>query len=208
MCSGCSFVEKNLFLKPLDKSGDWKMIKYRNYTENVFWANKDFAWGNHQYYSCDSTSSIVIYFSRGFKSLFSGPPLIPILPVFPVTHNTHDFNVRVIIKTRTFKDAENLSNHFHFYFNDPLNFISPTSKRIIEKNDIIVRKNYSHLCNESITNESYSINFYFKLEPYKLKKVTIKFDEEFNKQLNSNYKTLNLLGKSRLHYWPFYISTS
>jgi hypothetical protein len=207
VCSGCSAVEKNLFLKPADKSEDWKMTKYKSYAKNIFWSEQDYDWSNHQYYSCDSTTSIVMYFSSSYKSLFIGPPIAPIFPIFPFIH-IRGFDVRVIIKAGDFKGIENLSKQFHFYFNDSLNYTLPSSAHIITKSETKGTKNDIRLCNESLTNEYFSINLHFNLEPYKLKKVSIKFADEFNKQLNSKYKTLNLLAKRRLYYWVLLLEVS
>jgi hypothetical protein len=200
ICSGCSAVQKTLFLKPIDKSENWDVIKYKSYSRNFFWEIPvDNSWSDHLYYSCDTTSSIVLYFSPAAKCIFIGPPIVPIFPMFLFFH-IRTLDVRVLIKTGDFKEIENLSKQFHFYFNDSLNFTEPASMRIMTKYASKGTKNDVHLCSEALTSEYFSIILHFNLEPYKLKNVSIKFDDEFNKQLKSNYKTLSLSKKSRLHY--------
>jgi len=204
--SSCSAIDKNLVLKSTTSDG-WKKQKYKKFAKKGFWQDEDSHWSRYLFYSCDSTSSITLYSHSVERRLFIGPPIVPIFPVFFlgfgdfVGSSTQSFDLRIVIKSSALSKANDLPNQIRFYFNDSTNFTIPSSIRTNAKSSTI-----NKYCDEPANGEYLTIVFHFILEPYKLKKLSIKFSDELNKSLNANFKTLNLIKKTKLHYWTLILN--
>ena len=198
--TGCSVIEKNLYFKPSDNNASWIVKRNKEYRT---YYGKD----THYYYSCESSSSVRISFQNAYKSVLLGPPVLSILPI-PFWKN-HTFQISVSIKTSNNTDIVSLSRHLHFYFNDSLNTSVPF--------DVVLdnaQKEWNRDFNKSIcdtlskTSKFLWILLRFNINPNSVRNITMNFDDEFNKQLNSNYKPLSVLRKNRLHYCAFFFPAS
>src|ERR1035437_7436060 len=88
--TGCSCMEKCIYLKPLEKNNNWIIQRNENYKGSYDYVT-------HYYYSCDSLSSISISFANRVRPVMVGPPLIPIFPMFGF--KTVQFLISISIKT-------------------------------------------------------------------------------------------------------------
>lgn len=210
LCAGCSVIDKSLFLKAIDKNNGWQMVKNKHYTHNFPFKIPWDPWCSHQYYSCDSNSSLALYFSNlyyqneGREFVSIGPPFFPIFPLSIIDRFSENsiFKVQIMVNTFNYDEIDSLISHITFVFNDTLCLLPYDTK--ITKNT----KNSDNLydgivCNKSHTNIFYSVSLKFKKSSFSLEKLSIDFGKEFNRQINSNYKKISLVRKNRYSYSPF-----
>ncbi len=168
-----------------------------------FWGrDEDYLWSKYLYSSCDSNSSVVAYFHSGLKELSVGPPLVPFVIAPPWVNIKSAFEIRVVVTANNITDADSLARQVHFYFNDSLNATKPTSVKCVVKKVGKTSRNSLNLCHELVTDDRLTIGLRFNINPYDLKKVSVLFDDSFNKIMHSDHKNLIMLKRTRLHYWP------
>jgi hypothetical protein len=212
LCVGCSVIDKSLFLKSRDKNNGWRMIKNKNYIHNFPFKTPWDSWSSYQYYSFDSISSLALFFSNiyykntGREFVSTGPPFIPIFPLSIIDRFSENptFTVQIKVSTFNYDEIDSLLLHINFIFNDTLR-LSPYDTKIVRNAKYIDNLYDGIVCNKSHTNIYYSVSLKFKKASFKLNKLSIFFDKEFNHQLNSNYKNLDLIKKNRYSYSPFNI---
>lgn len=115
------------------------MIKNKNYLHYFPLKTPWQDWSTHQFYSCDSTSSISINFSNNPNYVLIGPPFIPIFPAIPIFDyarykkelNALNLTIRINIQTLDKEEIDSLINHIHFYFNESLNQL-PSNIKVIK----------------------------------------------------------------------------
>ena len=214
---GCSILEKNLYLKPVENNESWTMVHDKNYQN--YYVTEDAGISPQYYYACDSISSLQLVFDTKLRPLLVGPPLIPVLPVFPgilfqpsLFQKIQD-NFLFELRMKTFNDTEAvlLTEHVHFYFNESLVESYPTFyfREVQTKEtqwDSWLWK--SNCGDKSKTNNMIRVVGYFKgINPKSIRTIYVKFDNEFNSELHANYKSLKLARKNRLHYFLFILPT-
>jgi len=111
--TGCSSIEKCIYLKPIEKNNNWIVQRNKHYRGSY-----DFV--THYYYSCDSLSSIRVSFTNRVRPILIGPPIIPIFPMF--SFKTETFQISISIKTYNDTDLVALSKGIHIKINDSLSF--------------------------------------------------------------------------------------
>jgi hypothetical protein len=210
LSAGCSVIDKSLFLKAIDKNNGWKMVKNKNYTHNFPFKIPWDPWCSHQYYSCDSNSSLALYFSNlyyqneGREFVSIGPPLFPIFPLSIIDRFSEKsiFTVQIMVNTFNYDEIDSLISHITFVFNDTLCLL-PYDIKISRNTKISDNLNGGIVCNKSHTNIFYSVSLKFKKSSFSLKKLSIDFDKVFNRQINSNYKKISFVRRNRYSYSPF-----
>lgn len=197
--TGCSCLEKCIYLTPIEKDNNWIIQRNADYKGSYDYVT-------HYYYSCDSLSSIRISFTNRVRPIMVGPPLIPIFPMFGF--KTVTFLISISIKTYNDTDLLTLSKYIHIKINDSLSFfpyhiiLDNTQKKWKEES-------YKSICdNQSKTNNYSRILYRYKGNPDIINNITISFDQAFNKRLRSNYKSLDLKRRNRLHYSAFFVPMS
>ena len=210
LCAGCSVIDKSLFLKAIDKNNGWQMVKNKHYTHNFPFKIPWDPWCSHQYYSCDSNSSLALYFSNlyyqneGREFVSIGPPFFPIFPLSIIDRFSENsiFKVQIMVNTFNYDEIDSLISHITFVFNDTLRLLPYDTKitRSTKNKDNLYN---GIVCNKSRTNIFFSVFLKFKKSSFSLKKLSIDFDEEFNHQINSNYKKISLVRRNRYSYSPF-----
>lgn len=199
---GCSVLKKSFYLKQINKNNSWKIVKNKN--SYSFWKTNKQYWSSRHYYSCDSISILYLDFSDIFfkrnPALSFGPPFVPIIPnfIFYKPLKDLDFDIQLNIYTDNIDNINSLTKHINFFFNDSLELF-PMETKLKENNDI---KDDYDVCDKSLVNKAYTLKFTFKHKSFKLKKIEIKFDNEFNTQLHADYKSIVLKKKIKLNYYP------
>ena len=212
LCVGCSVIDKSSFLKATDKNTGWQKVKNRNYTRNFPFKIPWDPWSSYQYNSCDSSSSLFLYFSNlyykneGREFVSTGPPFIPIFPLSIIDRFSENsiFTVQIKINTFNYDEIDSLLQHINFIFNDTLRLF-PYNTKIIKNTENIDNLYNGIVCNKSRTNIYYSVSLKFKKSTFNLKKLSVDFDTEFNHRINSNYKNITFIKKNRYSYCPFLI---
>jgi len=197
--TGCSTIVKCAYLKPLDKDNNW-IIQRNNKKPSGY-----LPFSTHYYHSCDSISSIRIEFTNLIQSLTFGPPLIPVIPLFFLKGG--NYQISISIKTKNDTDVVAISKYIHIIFNDSLT-IEPYDAILDNSQREWGEEFHKSICdNQSITNKLLWILYRYEIDPNKVKKITVCFDKELNRKLNSNFKDLRLKRKNRLRYYGFLFPT-
>lgn len=211
LISGCSGIEKSLFMKSIDEKGNWEFEKSKKNHNFIGFKTSIYHFNKYQYYSCDSNSFVSVSFSNKPNLIFWGPPLIPIFPMaitpyyWKIYRDKSDFTIQINIETNDSIVIDSLLNHIRFFVNDSINSTILLNTKTI-KNDLKKGSQLKHLlCNNGNLSASYSAFFKFKKKPDKFKKLKISFDDEFNKKLSSNYQTLILKKRYKIYYRFLYI---
>ena len=194
-------------MKATDHPDGWKKLKNKNYTGNFPFSIPWDPWSCYQYYSCDSSSSLVLYFSNSYYSgtarefVSIGPPFFPLFPlsVFDRIPESSVFTVKMRIGTVKFPDIDSLVHHIHFVFNDTLQIL-PSDIRITKGGNI---SNLTQATGCYIAESLYyTVLLKFKKSSSEFRKMSVVFDTEFNLLLNSDHRNIKFIRKVRYSYSP------
>lgn len=197
--TGCSSVEKCIYLRPLKKNNNWiveRNKQYRGYYD----------YETHYYFSRDSLSTIRVSFTNRVRPILIGPPVIPIFPMF--SHKTETFEISIYIRTFNDTDLVSLSKYIQIEINDELSFLPCDTILTTSPNKHNEESGNSISDKQLKTNKSVRIRFRYKIKPNEINNLTVSFDQGFNKKLKSNFKDLNLQRKNRLHYNALFFPNS
>lgn len=211
-CTGCSVIEKHVHLKPDKSTKGWQQSKNKNYRFKFSWKTIHYPWSRQVYHSCDSTSSVGIYFLQCPKVVAIGPPLLPIVPRLRKKevngYAYEELEVRLVIHTQVSLSIDTLLKGISFFFDDSATPTLPNELTIYDDRPPKYTKKNGYFCAQSNTNNTYIADLKFKIKPYELQHVEIAFDSTFNALINGEYTNLELNKKVRgryypIGYWPF-----
>lgn len=205
--TACSVVENAFYVKNTKRNSGWireRDAKYQAYYRSFH---------TNSYQQNNNTDTIIINVTSSPRALFIGPPLIPIFPVFYIKGFNDGVYSDIHITSSKNLDIEQVLQHIRFTFNDTVRYTP--EKRNLRKNggymedfDCIQQVQATHEKNDfpvdhKVQKKSITIGLYFTMNPKKIRKIKIEFDDKIISQLSLNPKPLELKKRIHLQYTPF-----
>jgi hypothetical protein len=195
---GCSFIQKSIFFKSDKKEKSWTFVNGKTGFSYYSWGGAQKA-GPYSF-SRDSIDSLKIEFGVGLKCISSGPPFLPVVPgknvLFydQISYCSFKINVNTDIPV----NLDSLKMHIHFFINHSTVETTPVfgiDKTLPTKDEKPGKK-----INAAFT---FQIQGTLNVDMKQVKTIFVQFDDEFNQQLKSRFKSITFYEKKRLHYFPF-----
>ena len=208
---GCSAIQKNTFFKKDKKEHSWTFVNGRTYSP--YYVFDGYTEPERPYsFSCDSIVSLEIEFCIRSKCIASGPLLIPFVPgknvLFNDEQNPCSFEIN--INTDLTINLDSLKRHIHFfvnYNNVEINAVFGVDKTFQIKDESLKKKLHKKYQRIIKAGFIYQIKGTLNLDTDLTNMIFVQFDNEFNRQLKSDFKPIKFYKKMRLHYFPFILPT-